>query len=157
MQRIISVLMILLIVSLSFNFSACGEAYYYWFGLITSYIACVYYGDCSGISNSSKNTVSFIAIDDNDGKTLKGAWKADADGVYYIQTFEEQGKLTIAQHDNSDDSIIRFDSGTYSTEGNKLIIDMENGTFSIVKFAISNKTLVLSEFVEEEETINTIE
>jgi len=125
----------------------------------TSFIACVFYGNCQPwyeYSSSEKGT-SFAAYGENDGQTLVGTWKAGVKEEYYLLTFENQDDLSIAQHRKSDDNLLRYDRGTYSIDGDQLIMDMENGTHSIVKYSISNKTLIFAPIEEEKEIINTME
>jgi len=117
----------------------------------TSWILCVFYGYCYPLYTLSDTTegISYTAYGENDGQTLNGTWKGNGKEEYYILTFENQDQLTIAQHRNSDDYLLRYDEGTYSIETDKLIIAMENGTNSTLKYVISKRILTLSLYETE--------
>lgn len=160
MKKIAYILIIILFVSF-FQFSSCflsGDPSPYEYYVWTSFIGCFFFGDCDDwfwILSGSEAT--FAAVDNNNGKTLDGSWKATDKDLYYILTFEKQGALSIAQHKTTDNSIIRYERGKYSTEDNNLIIEMENGTFSVVQYSITNGTLKLFVEKEKEDLINKID
>lgn len=124
----------------------------------TSFIACVFYGNCQPwyeYSRSEEGT-SFAAHGENDGLTLTGSWKGISKQIYIILTFDDQGAVEIARHRMTDNYLLRYDKGTYSTESDELVLEMENGAYSVVKYSISNKTLTLS-MNEDKESIRTVE
>lgn len=160
MKRKTTILLIILCAGLSLNMDPApcvcdGESSNFdiWF---TSWVLCVFYGDCQPLYSlyNTDEQLSFNAHDENDGITLKGSWKGEVKQVYYILTFEESGELAIAQHRQNDDYLLRYDRGKYSIDGNHLMLDMDNGAYSIIQFSIDNQMLILSK-IEEQETVNT--
>ena len=146
-KLIISTLLIVLLL-----ISACGH-----YGSIINFLNCIFYGECSDFYYSgSSQTVQLVAYGENKGTSLKGAWENKSSDNAYILTFENDGKLNIALYDN-DKNLERYDLGKYSLENDKMTIEMNNGTFSTVKYSIMNKTLVLNSFEEKQATIKTTE
>ena len=143
----ISVILITLMLLVS-----CGH-----YALIINYLNCIFYGECSDFYyTGGSQTVQLNAYGDNNGISLEGAWENKTADNSYILTFANDGKLNIALYDN-DKNLERYDLGKYSIENDKMILDMDNGTYSIVKYSITNKTLLLSSFEDKEETVKTVE
>jgi len=144
---IISTLLIILLLV-----TACGH-----YASIINFLNCIFYGECSDFYYSGgSQTVQLVAYGENNGTSLGGAWENKSSDNSYILTFENNGALNIALYDN-DKNLERYNRGKYSLENDKMIIDMDNGTYSVVKFSITNKTLVLSSFEEETVKIKTAE
>jgi len=146
-KLIISTLLIVLLL-----ISACGH-----YGSIINFLNCIFYGECSDFYyTGGSTTVQLTAYGENTGISLDGAWENKSADNAYILTFENDGVLNIALYDN-EKNLERYDLGKYSLENDKMIIEMNNGTYSTVKYSIINRTLVLNSFEEETVKIKTAE
>ena len=131
-------------------FSACGH-----YAFIINYLNCIFYGECSDFYyTGGTQTVQLTAYGENNGSSLEGAWENKNADNSYILTFENDGKLNVALY--KENELERYDLGKYSIDADNLVMEMENGTYSVVKYSISNMTLTLS-MQKEQESIKTVE
>lgn len=133
-------------------FSACGH-----YAFIINYLNCIFYGECSDFYyTGGSQTAQLAAYGENNGTSLEGAWENKNSDNSYILTFENNGKLNVALYDN-DKNLERYDMGKYTLENEKITIEMDNGTTSVLKYSISKRILTLTSFEEESAKIKTAE